>query len=792
MHRTPDRHRQEAEVFLRASELQGEERKEFLAQACEGNPALLERIEALLAEDEEEDTSSGLKLGSRPSAFGLEPGTKVGSFEILRVLGEGGMGVVFEARQESPNRVAALKLMRRGLGGERERQRFEFEGEVLALLKHPGIAKIYQSGTAEIDGQHWPYFAMELIDGLELLEYARVHELDVGERLRLLEQVGEAVEHAHRNGVVHRDLKPSNILVDAEGRAHVLDFGIARLGESTESTRTRTGSLLGTVAYMSPEQAEGDPAQIGAASDVHALGVLGFELLTGSLPYPISGQPITKALVTLATEEPGRLSHHDRSLRGDLETLFAKALEKNPSDRYASAWEFCADLKRFRKHEPIQARPQKLSYRARKFLQRNLALSITSFVAVLAMIIGTFVSISWAVAADREAFRAGLAEGRAVEEAGLAESVTQFLFGLFESVAPEVARGQKVSALDVVDRGRLRLLSETDASPMMRARLMSVLGNVLTNMGEFDSARSMLDQAYVILCERTDVFDERREQCLYLLGRLDLNSNRFEDARTKFEQAFQLAEQRPEPRPLYLARVLEAISVLLTREQKYDEALAHLERARAIHEGLGDGVQLAETLELMATTHRDAGNVDTGIEIMHQAMDLLEQSGERKMRGSMATNLASLLLDKGNTEEAEALLREALRQGIKIYPPDHPLLIKRYNNLALLLARTGRVEEAAPLMKRAVEIGDLRKGAANPDHGRALLNMGNVHAMKRELPEAIEYWERATVVMEESLGPRHKEVAMALENIAEALEQLGKDEERAKLLRSRVREIRSR
>jgi WD40 repeat protein len=417
-------------LFDQALDLDPARRAAFLDEQCQGDADLRAAVERLLqldgkAQADESFLRSPL-LRSRPkeeiaptSLFPIPPGglpSKGGTpaapvpviarYRVVRLLGEGGMGTVYEAEQDSPRRTVALKVIRPGLASEPLLQRFGREAQILGRLHHPGIAQVYDAGVAE-GGQ--PYFVMELIAGVPLDQYAREQALDARGRLELVARVCDAVQHAHEKGVIHRDLKPSNILVEPSGQPRVLDFGVARaadLGVTAAGGRTEAGQLIGTLSYMSPEQASGDPAAIDPRTDVYALGVILYELLAHRLPYSLDGLPLPEAARVICEQEPSRLGSLDGRLRGDVETIVAKALAKEPARRYASAGELAADIRRHLSHEPIRARPASALYQLRKFARRHKALVGAVLGVAAALVAGAVVSVLYAVRADHSARQA--------------------------------------------------------------------------------------------------------------------------------------------------------------------------------------------------------------------------------------------------------------------------------------------------------------------------------------------------------------------------------------------------
>jgi predicted Ser/Thr protein kinase len=406
-------------LFDQAVVLPAQERAAFLEVACAGDAALRTEVESLLACDASFPEGAGDKdvlqsplarvLGSTwvapgpgPGEWPLGPSRRVGRYRILGRIAEGGMGAVYEAEQDDPRRAVALKVIRPGLASPALLARFRHESQILGRLHHPGIAQIYEAGVAE-DGQ--PFFAMEFIRGRPLHEYARQQALPLRERLELLARVCDAVQHAHDQGVIHRDLKPANILVDESGQPKVLDFGVARATNAdllTGAGLTRTGQLLGTPNYMSPEQVAADPAAIDQRADVYALGVILFELLTHRLPYQLDNRPLAEVARLIQEQEPPRLGSINPELRGDVETIVAKALEKLPSRRYQSAAELAADLRRWLAREPIQARPPSALYQLRQFARRHKALVGGVLATVTALVLGLVGTILFAVGEARQ------------------------------------------------------------------------------------------------------------------------------------------------------------------------------------------------------------------------------------------------------------------------------------------------------------------------------------------------------------------------------------------------------
>jgi serine/threonine protein kinase/WD40 repeat protein len=378
------------------------------------------------------DSTSGfgyLTTSVDSAAHDSSPGSQppsIGRYKILRLIGEGGMGAVYEAEQEYPRRMVALKILKPGVTNSRTLRRFEQEAQALGRLQHPGIAQIYEAGTADTGFGPQPYFAMELIRGQSPRDYVKQHGLGIRERLELVAKMAEAVHHAHQRGLIHRDLKPNNILVDETGQPKVLDFGVARaIGTDVEVTQqTDEGQLVGTLAYMSPEQVLADPQEIDTRTDVYALGIILYELLAGRLPYNTKGK-LHETLTAIREEDPPPLGTLDRSYRGDIETIAAKALEKDKARRYTSAAELAADIRRYLADEPIAARPPTASYQLKKFARRNRALVLGGAAVFTALVAGVVVSSWLLVRALRSEQEARTSEATVTHERNIALAAGQ-------------------------------------------------------------------------------------------------------------------------------------------------------------------------------------------------------------------------------------------------------------------------------------------------------------------------------------------------------------------------------
>ena len=424
---------------------------------------------------------------------------QIGRYRIVRLLGEGGMGAVFEAEQDRPRRTVALKVIKSTCASPTLLNRFELESQALARLHHACIAQVYEAGTADSGTGPQPYFAMEFIaNGQTLTEYAKQRSLTAEQRLNMMAGVCDGVQHAHQRGIIHRDLKPGNILVDEHGQPKILDFGVARVTDSdTHATRqTDVGQLVGTLAYMSPEQALADPLDLDVRSDVYALGIVLYELLAGKPPYILSPK-LDEALRTIREQDPAPLTSVNRVFKGDIETIVGKALEKDKRRRYASAADLAGDIRRYLKHEPILARPATTSYQLRKFAQRNKAL-VLGVAAVLLVLAAGVIASTW------QAVRARSAEVQALKEAANSKAVNQFLQDMLASADPfankrGAARGRDLTVVQAVTQA-IRKLDDgaLKDQPLVEAAARRTIGETLTNLGDINGGEVQIRKALAL------------------------------------------------------------------------------------------------------------------------------------------------------------------------------------------------------------------------------------------------------------------------------------------------------
>ncbi|MBL8874304.1 MAG: serine/threonine protein kinase [Phycisphaerae bacterium] len=669
---------------------------------------------------------TGASEGSGASPQSL-PAT-IGAYRIVRVIGEGGMGLVYEAEQPNPRRRVAIKVIGRGAPSRATLARFRNEAQVLGQLKHPGIAQIFEAATDPATGE--AFFAMEYIDGPSLTRFASERNLSDRERVELAARVCDAVQHAHQKGVIHRDLKPGNILVesgsDGGWTPKVLDFGVAKLTEATSAGLSESATLaldanriVGTLGYMSPEQFEGKPELLDTRSDVYSLGVILYELLAGRLPIEVKDLTLTQAATKVRQETPPRLGRARPSLRGDLEIITAKALSKEREARYASAAELAADLRRSLNHEPISARAPGTIYTLGKFARRKPGLTLASTVAFLALVGATvfsWVQYGKAESARRaEAEQALLANQRAqaelaarerADKAGqLTTAVKDFLlFQMIGAASPEKL-GYEAKVLDVIKNAEEGVGKTFAGAPEIEAEIRFELARVYDTLGQWDKSLAQLDRSILIFTEVEGPEGPRTVRALGLKAIALANTNRFEESVPAARDALEkLARTNPND---FGSRVSTAASL--------GNALQALNRYSEAEPVLLEGIALAEA-------HLPAGNV-TRLNIrstylaMLSAMDradetvpqlkrlLAEQEAssgtDHPLSLTARNNLVNMLVKLKQNKEALEYALPMVEQAKRVFPEDHVHRGIAFTTVAAVLRRNQRPVEAAALAQEA-------------------------------------------------------------------------------------------
>jgi tetratricopeptide (TPR) repeat protein len=689
------------------------------------------------------------------------------------------MGIVYEAAQERPNRRVALKIVRPGIVPAAVLRRFELESEFLGRLHHPGIAQIYQAGVEETEYGPQPYFAMELVRGRRLDEYIRLRTPRLQERLLLVAAIADAVQHAHHRGVIHRDLKPANILVTEAGEPKILDFGIARAvhADLLATVQTVAGEVLGTVSYMSPEQIAGDVSALDTRSDVYALGVILYEVLAERPPYDLDRKPLAEAARIIHDDEPTRLSSAVRHVPADVETIVAKALEKEKERRYSSAGELADDIRRFLRHEPIAARPPTTAYQVRKFARRHKAIVAGVAACVLALLVGV-VATSWQAIRARRAER--VADARANEagvEKAKAEAVTSFLTRMLESVDPSQSRGRDVSVRDALDAAAARIESGAMAKqPEVEIAVRNVIGTTYGSLGLYDAAerqlRAALDlgsQTRAAPLVRADT-NARLVDVLYQAGKRT-------EAEPAAREALKLRRETLGPDHADVASSIEDLGAVLIAKGDLEQAEQLVREALAIKRRAlpADDPKIAVGLNNLGFLMWRKGNLGEAESMYREALaiDRRTLGNEHPEIPTRLLNLAVLYRDLGRPADAEALAREALGIRRKVLGDQHPDITDALDVVAGALDDRGQNAEAEALLREALAISLKTFGEVNLNTARLRHNLGWVLWKQGEYAAAEPLLRAAAADIPKTYGPTYRGARLATANLAHDLNGLG-------------------
>lgn len=837
------RHERIKALFAAVCGLDEAARRARLDRECGDDHELRHEVERLLAHDDRpavdlEDAAGRIgrmlqEASSAPAAPAVE---RIGDYRIVEVLGEGGMGIVYLAEQDNPKRTVALKVVRPGHATPELIRRFERETQVLGLLQHPGIAQIYEAGTAETGFGTQPYFAMEYVRGMPLLEHAESHELDHRSRIGLLIRICHAVQHAHQHGVVHRDLKPSNIIVneatthigttatestlDAE-QPKVLDFGIARLTASDDrmvTMQTDAQQLIGTLPYMSPEQFAGTSLEVDARSDVYALGVVAFELLTGQLPLDVRAKTIAEAARMVADVDAPRLGTLDRAYRGDLETIVAKTLEKSRGRRYQSAADLALDLQRYLDDQPIVARRASTWYQVSKFTKRNRGLVAglaAVFVALVGGVIGTGLGL---VEARRQ-------RDEAVRQTLVAEAVNDFLTDdLLEQADPSQQLGASVTLRAVLDRAAERIDERFEGQPIVKAAIHTAIGVTYRELGLYGDAIPHLEAALELRTAALGPDDPETLHALNNLGSTHGMNREYEVARPMLEDALARRLRVLGDDDVATGTSMNDLAVVLISMQEFDEAEALLTEAIENRRRSGAGSRRLLSAQFnLARIKRSRGAFDEAERLVSACIEQqrIEYGPEHPDTLNSIFALALIHRDRQRPEQAEPLLLEALQTQRRTLGDEDMRTRATIQALGELYLRADRLAEAEPLIMEYTEfvlqnpassdrdrlgamndraflwlaqdrfeeaeqvylgLIDEHRRAFGPDaigSAEALLNLGGLYARLERHDDAAARFAEALEVLHRVLGPEHPRTLLTLNNLAGSLDEAGRNDEAA-------------
>jgi hypothetical protein len=746
---------------------------------------------------------TALRVGGTPlaeSVAGQVP-TSIGRYRIIRLLGEGGMGAVYEAEQDQPRRRVALKVIKAAWASPDLLRRFQREFQTLGRLHHPGIAQIYEAGTADTGFGSQPFFAMEIIHGNALRDYADMRHLNTRQRLALMIPICEAVQHAHERGIIHRDLKPGNILVDENGQPKILDFGLARVtdAEAQASRQTDVGQIVGTLAYMSPEQVLADPSAVDTRSDVYALGVILYELLAGKLPYEVT-RHLPDAVQTIQQVDPSPLSTVSRVYRGDIETIVGRALEKDRTRRYASATDLAADIRRYLEDKPITARPPSTGYQLYKFARRHKALVAGAGAVFLALVAGVVASTREAVLARRAELVAASQRDRAAaaERASTAERDRALL-------AEESARHERDRAIAAEARAeeernaavseRQRADSEAASAKAVNDFLQNDLLAQASAKNQSGSSapdpdikvRTALDRAAARVEGKFDKQPEVEAAIRNTLGNTYAELTQYADSRKQLGRALELERRVWGPENPKTLSTLNHLGRTVWHQGKYAEAERLLAQGLEIERRvLGpDHPDTLYCMNSLANAYRAQGKDDQAETLYRQTLEARSRVLGRDHPDTLISmnNLANVYWSQGKYAQAEALYSQTMEIQRRVLGPEHPDTLLSMGNLADTYTEEGKYSEAEALFTTTVEISRRVLGPEQSNTLDFLEDFASLYQRQGQYASAATCLAQVLDGRRHVMGPEHPETMLAAINLALAYISQGKFAESEPLAR---------
>jgi eukaryotic-like serine/threonine-protein kinase len=756
---TPERWHDVKRVLSAALELDEAKRPAYLDHACASDHSLRQEVQSLLDSGDDirssfmqspplaSPTSDGTADELGPNESG--PGTVLGHYHLLQKVGEGGMGEVWLAEQKEPvRRRVALKLVKGGMYTREVMARFESERQALALMDHPAIAKVFDAGSTP---QGAPYFVMEYVAGVPITAYCDNHKLTTRERLELFIHVCEGVQHAHQKAIIHRDLKPSNILVsEVDGRPapKIIDFGVAKAlaQRLTEQTMyTRVGTLVGTPEYMSPEQALSSGEDIDTRTDVYSLGVIFYELLAGVPPLELRKVALDEFLRRLREEDPPTPSTKIRTqdaatstelarnrqtdplalakqMRGDLDSIALKALEKDRSRRYSSPSDFAADIGRYLRNEAVVAVPPSVAYRARKFARRHRAALAIAAAFAIVLTAAAVISIRQSIRANREA--------------AVAQAVNDFLQNdlLAQASAatqsgPSAKPDPHLEVRTALDRAAARIGGKFDRQPEVEAAIRDTMGQTYLDLGLYPEARTQLERA------------------------LDL-------------QRRALGAENPQT-----LKTMSRLGVVASRQGRYPEAEALLSQALVIQlRVLGsDQRDALYSTNSLAVVYWYQGKYAQAEPLYRQTLEISRRVLGPENRSTLATmnNLALVYVNEGKYAQAEALQSQVVEIERRVLGPEHPNTLTSMDNLAWVYTDQGKYTQAEALGSQVLEIQRRVLGPEHPDTLRSMHNLAVVYGDQRKNAQAESLFSQTLAIQRRVLGPEHPNTLVSMDSLAD-------------------------
>lgn len=811
MSSTPERYRSVEMLYLAAIERPPDERAAFLEQACT-DEEIRREVESLLSFEHKDDTLMQHSPWAQPPGVAADPGQHgaeimdpattamivIGRYHLQQIIGEGGMGEVWLAEQKEPvRRRVALKLVRAGLNSREVIARFESERQALALMDHPAIAKVLDAGSTE---EGAPYFVMEYVAGVPITTYCDHHRLSTRERLELFARVCEGVQHAHQKAIIHRDLKPSNILVtEVDGRPapKIIDFGVAKaLSQKliADTLFTRLGALVGTPEYMSPEQALSSGEDIDTRTDIYSLGVLFYELLAGQPPIDLRKIAFDEFLRRLREEDPPKpstkVSTQDailstelarnrqtepqalvKQMRGDLDSIALKALEKDRSRRYGSASDFALDIRRYLNNEAVLAVPPSAAYRARKFVRRYRAALATATAFALVLIVAGGVSLRESIRANREA--------------AVAQAVNDFLqndvlaqASANNQAGPASRPDPDLKVRTALDRAAARIAGKFDRQPEVEAEIRDTIGQTYTDLGSYPEALEQLQRALDLHREALGAENPKTLRTISHLGRVLSLEGKYPQAEALLHQALEAQRRLLGPENRDTLSSLINLGNVHYAEGDYAHAGALISQSVDIcRRVLGpDNVTTVSAMNMLANVYYVERHLAKSEALYLQVLEIRRRvlGPEHPDTLVVMGDLANLYKDEGKYAQAEALQSEVLDIRRRVLGAEHPRTLLAMRSLANIYYREGKYARAEALARTTVEIS---RRVLGPEHISTLVSMqylGDVYCQEGKYKEAADVYIPALAIMRRVIGPEHPTTLITLSDLASMYQREGK------------------
>jgi eukaryotic-like serine/threonine-protein kinase len=777
-------------IFETVVELPEQERMAYLDQSCKGDNDLREELIAMLEADASSNNLLDQPIRESIDSFSTNnrSGERFGSYRIIKEIGSGGMGAVYLAERADGQfeQQVALKLIKPGLHSGDIINRFEHERQILAQLQHPNIAQLLDGGMSE---EGMPFFSMEYVSGLPIDAYCDKHKLSIDDRIRLFMTVCQAVQFAHNNLIIHRDLKPGNIFITDDGTVKLLDFGIAKVFDKEQDTPslTHTGTYAMTPEYAAPEQIQS--RRVTTTTDVYALGLILYELLTGTRPYEFTSSSLLDIEKVITAQEPMRpssvikrgISQSDtaqennfntisqlrrisperlkRKLNGDLDNICLMALKKEQDRRYSSAELLRQDLERYLKGLPVRARKESVNYRLQKFVSRHrLGVIAASITLLLLISVVTYYTLQLSSQRDR-----------AVAEAQKAQVVTDFLVDLFNVVDPNEAKGHTITVREVLDRGADRIETELKDQPETQISMLDVIGKVYYSLGFYDESLVLVNKALEL---RKNLYGEEHPEVaknLTGIGYIQSARAKYSQADSLLNRALEINKKFLPPDDMEFAKTYGSLAWVWNLLGDYDKADTLYRKAIEI-EKKNDVPELGVSYNNLALLMHEMNRYEEAEQYFLQSLELNKKNyGE--VHPELATtlyNYAQLQRDMDHIDEAVELHRQVLAMDRKLHGEEHPDIAYSLNGLASILVNTGELDEAEDLYRQALEMRRKLMGADHPDVAYNMNNLGRLLIKKQRYQEANQLFMQALEIQKKAYGSEHQAIARTLKNIGAA------------------------